>query len=257
MAVTKQMLIDVFRNLGVTPGMDMVVHSSLKSLGHVDGGADTVIDALLDTVGPKGTILMPVMTFSTVFNADTSTSETGLIGETMRKRPNAIRSLSPTHSTTGIGPKAKSLLDGHDAEIPYGPNGFGSPLDKLAKGGGYVMLLGVSHVSNTTSHLILYHADIPFLEQWRDVEVTSADGATRTVKARHAGCSDGFERLDPALVDAGVQSSLKIGKAEVRLMKGQDLLGVGLKAMRNNPALMLCGNYACEFCGYAASELNV
>ena len=58
------------RALGLAPGDVVLVHSSLGSLGHVEGGADAVIDALLDTVGTEGTVLVPTLTGSEGLDAD-------------------------------------------------------------------------------------------------------------------------------------------------------------------------------------------
>jgi aminoglycoside 3-N-acetyltransferase len=64
------------------------------------------VDAVLETAGPDGTVLMPVMTFGEPFDPAHSPSRCGLITETFRRRPDAVRSLSPTHSIAGIGADA-------------------------------------------------------------------------------------------------------------------------------------------------------
>ena len=50
--------------LGVPRGGLVMVHSSLRSLGHVAGGAETVVDALLETLGPEGTLVVPTFTYA-------------------------------------------------------------------------------------------------------------------------------------------------------------------------------------------------
>ena len=52
--VTRDTLTRGLRELGVAPGSVLQVHSSLSRLGYVEGGAETVIDALLEAVGPDG-----------------------------------------------------------------------------------------------------------------------------------------------------------------------------------------------------------
>ena len=52
------------QRLGLSVGDIVLVHSSLSGLGHVEGGADAVIDALLDAVGAAGTVLFPTLTGS-------------------------------------------------------------------------------------------------------------------------------------------------------------------------------------------------
>ena len=57
--VTMKTIADGLRQIGIQKGDVLLVHSSLKSLGRVAGGADTVINALIDTIGPEGTLVMP------------------------------------------------------------------------------------------------------------------------------------------------------------------------------------------------------
>ena len=59
-ALNKDDLKDIFREAGLKAGMTVEVHSSLHGLGYIVGYAQTVVDALLETVGPEGTIVMPL-----------------------------------------------------------------------------------------------------------------------------------------------------------------------------------------------------
>jgi aminoglycoside 3-N-acetyltransferase len=125
---------------GVTPGATILVHSSLRALGHVEGGAECVIGGLLDALGKGGTLLMPALSYAGV-NADSprfdvlrTSSNVGAIPETFRRMPGVQRSLHPTHSVCGIGPRASSLLAGHRHDrTPCGPH---SPYRLLAGCGG-------------------------------------------------------------------------------------------------------------------------
>ncbi len=255
--VTKRKLTNALKKLGLGAGMNVMVHSSLSRFGHVDGGAETVIEALLETVHPDGTVFMPVMTFGTPFNVRSTPSQTGLVTETFRQRADTVRSLSPTHSIVGVGPDAERILAGHDTDLPYGPNGPGSPLEKLLEEDAAILLMGVSHDRNTMAHMILYYLDHPFLEQWREVEVTDDDGSVRKVRVRHPGCGDGFANLDKVLDEEGVQLKLKVGDAVLRFVRARDLVKVGMRAVRWNPMLLFCGRFDCPFCGYAASDLDI
>jgi len=255
MSVTKDDILHGLRSLGVRPGDSFVMHSSLSSLGRVDGGPDAVIDAALESVAPGGTVLMPVMTFEGAFDVRHTSSKTGLVTETFRRRPNAIRSLNATHSIAGIGPDAQRLLDGHRDDLPFGPNGPGAPLGKLADMGGSIILLGVTHVSNTTIHIVHYLAGLPMREEWREIEVTDAGGRKKTVRVRHPGCSDGFDKLEPYFIEKGIQRTGHIGNAEVRIMKGRECIEAGLDAVGRDPTLVLCDRDDCRFCTYAKERL--
>ena len=92
--ITKEIIINGLKELGLKQGDTVLVHSSLSSFGYVDGGADTVIDALLETVGKEGTVLVPTLTGSEhlsaenppVFDVRNTPCWTGKIPETFRKR---------------------------------------------------------------------------------------------------------------------------------------------------------------------------
>ena len=56
---TEPELVAQLKQLGITPGGILLVHSSLRPLGKVEGGAETVVNALLEALGPEGTLLMP------------------------------------------------------------------------------------------------------------------------------------------------------------------------------------------------------
>lgn len=58
-SITKEDIKKGLRALGLKRGDIVGVHSSLRSFGYVEGGADAVIDALLEVVGKEGTIAMP------------------------------------------------------------------------------------------------------------------------------------------------------------------------------------------------------
>ena len=95
----------VLERLGLSAGDSVFVHSSLSSMGHVSGGAEAVADALLDVLGPRGTLMVPTFTFSgtTAFDARNSPSKTGAVTEAIRGRPPArqVRAdpLHPAHYT--------------------------------------------------------------------------------------------------------------------------------------------------------------
>ncbi len=90
----------------------MMYRSRYKSLGGVLGGPRTVVDALLEVVGPQGTLVVPTFTHSgtTHFDPRSSPSLNGAITEAARAHPCAVRSWHPTHAVTVIGPSAAELV---------------------------------------------------------------------------------------------------------------------------------------------------
>lgn len=57
--VVHERLVSDLRRLGIETGMTLLVHCSLSSIGWVVGGPVTVVKALLECIGPRGTLVMP------------------------------------------------------------------------------------------------------------------------------------------------------------------------------------------------------
>jgi len=169
-----------FRKLGIKPGMILLVHSSLKSLGWVCGDAVAVILALEDLLGVDGTLVMP--TFSSHLSEPskwinppvpeswwsairtemptydpqlTPTRGVGVIPETFRKQNGVLRSNHPQVSFAARGRYADTITGNHSLEYALGE---GSPLARIYELDGWVMLLGVDHVNNTSLHLAEYRS---------------------------------------------------------------------------------------------------
>lgn len=197
------MLADDLYRLGLRPGDRVVVHSSLKAIGPIDGGAETVIRALLDVIGPGGLLVVPTFTYFTVrFDPTSEPGLTGRIPETLRSWPGAVRSWHPTHSVAAIGAGAAALCAGHHL---VGGLALDSPLDRLAAQDGYVLLLGVGHVVDSTVHIGEAHLPVPYLgvpfqpDQPRRASVL-LDGEEIAVPLRHPpGCSRAFGAVERPL----------------------------------------------------------
>jgi len=121
--VTKNEIKSALSALGVRPGELALVHSSLKAFGRVENGADTVIDALLEVLGPEGTLVLPTFTLSfqplekIIFDTVNSKSEVGIITEVFRRRPGVLRSTHLVHSVAASGlplRKIKVLTDRYE-----------------------------------------------------------------------------------------------------------------------------------------------
>jgi aminoglycoside 3-N-acetyltransferase len=175
--------IAAFQELGLEPGMTVLLHSSLSALGWVCGGAQTIILALQEVLRGYGTLLMPThsadLSDPQYWSAPavprswwteiretmppydpqmTPTRGMGRIPELFRTQPNVYRSIHPAYSFAAWGEQALELVDGH--ELDYGL-GEKSPLARIYEAGGWVLLLGVGHDSNTTLHLAEYRGDYP------------------------------------------------------------------------------------------------
>ncbi|WP_327346095.1 AAC(3) family N-acetyltransferase [Streptomyces europaeiscabiei] len=164
--------------LGVRPGGVLMVHSSLRGTGW---SPTEVRNALLDTLGPDGTLVVPAFTPE---NSDTSPSyrsrtegmterekadfrasmlpfepnatpcpTMGALAECVRTTPGAVRSAHPQTSFAALGRRAEELLAGHD---PYCHLGERSPMATLYAADAQVLLLRVGFEVCTAFHLAEY-----------------------------------------------------------------------------------------------------
>jgi len=232
--------------LGLRPGNHVLVHSSLSSLGQVEGGAQTVVDALLRAVGPSGTLLVPTLTGTEadgperdlVFDLSETPCWTGAVAEAARRRPEAIRSAHPTHSVAAIGAAADRLTADH--ELCITPCGTGSPYAKLAADpDGVILLLGCDHESNTTLHHVEELAGVAYhlqLEPARGVIRFLDRTEARDYWIHNWGTPRRFNAIEPLLDQRGLQTSGNVGEARARLMSAGPLVALGLDVLRADPS---------------------
>ena len=247
--ITQTQLSEGFAALGVPQGGKVLVHSSLRSLGQVEGGADAVIDSLLAVLGPAGTLLVPTLTGSEKFSPENppvfdplyTPAWTGIIPETLRKRPGAVRSLHPTHSAAAIGADAALLLGGHARSVT--PCDEWSPYGELARrDDGYILLIGVTHMSNTTFHHVEEVGGLPYHMQPGFAPATViVDGIahTRHIMLHKYGPARNFDVMEPFFLEHGIQRMGTVGEATVRLVHAPGMVRAALRAVAADPTLLL------------------
>ena len=235
--------------LGAAP---VIIHSSLKSFGRVEGGAQTVVSALAAVFE---TVVVPTFTYKTMITpmvgpanngisygsgtdqnrmAEFFTPEMpadplmGIIPETLRKHPRARRSNHPIQSFAGIN--AGKILAAQTRLNPL------APLGVLEKAGGWVILLGVDHTVNTSIHYAEKLAGRRTFVRW-------ALTPKGVVECPHfPGCSAGFQAIAPDLVRDIRQE--RIGEALIQAVPIKVIARI-----ENDPLALLCQQEDCERCG--------
>lgn len=167
MIVTKKDIEKAAIDAGIEQGDILLVHSSYKSLGEVDGGAETVIQGFLDALGCGGTLVLPTFCqkdFSNVYttwNID-KPSDTGYLTNYFRKREGSLRSDQATHSVAASGRLAYELtkthghthkLQGSMGDTPFSND---SPWEKMYQMNAKILLLGVTERCITFRHYAEY-----------------------------------------------------------------------------------------------------
>jgi aminoglycoside 3-N-acetyltransferase len=142
--------------MGVRPGMILMVHSSLSRVGWTEGGPVSVIQALLQVLGPSGTLVMPAESpqlgnpaTPAVFDPLTTPTTMGAIPEAFRSYPGTRRSSHPLVSVCANGPRAAEITAQHALEFC---EGRGTPFEKLYELDAWTLLLGVGFNRCTSLH---------------------------------------------------------------------------------------------------------
>ena len=247
-SVTKEQIVYSLKLGGIKNGDVVLMHSAMSSIGHVEGGADAVIDAVLEAVGPDGTFAVSTMAFDNPFDVENSPSTVGIISETHRKRPNSIRSLRPVHSINAIGAKAEELTADHDK---CDTNcGIGSPYLKLRDMGGKIILLGVDMNRNTTLHAIEDTMDSAYLVE-RTVPapkyMEDYEHKTMVMKKFCPGHRN-FLGFTADLRKADALIEVCIGNAVAKIIDVRKMFQLGEEFLSRDPLYFLCENENCEHC---------
>ena len=255
--VLKQDILEALEKVGVCRGQVLMVHTSLSSLGYVCGGAQVVIEALLEAVGREGTIMMPAQSWKNLDPATgvhwevpescwplirenwpaydkniTPTNTMGAVAEMFRQWPGAVRSDHPARSVAAWGKEAAWLTADHDLSNIFGD---GSPVGKLYELDGLVLLMGVGYDKNTSLHLADVRAAYPgkhnCLEHsavmengrrvWKDYETIFVDG-------------EDFSDIGTAFEKACTVRKASLGNGTLRLMKQRELVDFAVQWIEKN-----------------------
>ena len=241
--------------LGVRPGSVLLVHASLSSLGWVVGGAPAVVAALLDALGPDGTLVVPTHTTGNsdpagwgnppvpeawwpVIRAempafDPAVSRTqgiGVLPEVVRTWPRARRSAHPQVSFAAVGPAAERITEGHALESGFGER---SPLARVEDLDGDVLLLGAGHDANSSLHLAEYRVPDPPRETQAGA-VMRPDGRGWVEWEDVVADEEDFGALGAAFDATGAVRVGRVGAAEARLMGQRELVAFAVGWMVRN-----------------------
>ncbi|MBK8422188.1 AAC(3) family N-acetyltransferase [Candidatus Villigracilis saccharophilus] len=241
--------------LGLTKNL-VIAHASLKAFGLIDGGAEAMLNALLDST--RG-IIMPTFTYKSMLNPEVGPPQNGItygseadlnklaeayhpdmpvdklmgvLPEILRKHPKAKRSLHPIQSFAGI--RADGIIGSQRMYDPL------APIGSLADQDGWALLLGVDHTVNTSIHYAEKLAGRLQFIRWALVQdrVVECPG--------FPGDSDGFNVIAPALEKH--TRRVKIGNATVQAIHLKSLFKVVVDLIKENPFALLCQRPDCERC---------
>jgi aminoglycoside 3-N-acetyltransferase len=247
--VTREDITAGLRELGLRTGDIVVAHSSLSSFGKVEGGEETVVDAIFDVIGPEGTLVAPTFNYKPgIFDPNATESMCGRVTEAVRLRPNAVRSLHPTHSVAAVGALAHAVTEGHEKTHSFGR---GSALFKVLQANGKVLLLGVDHTSNSMIHVAEEIAGAPYLDRSLAVDIRISQEKIRRTWVRRPGCSAGFNAIREPLEEQGAISKTTVGSCTAMLMSARAVVNTAVEMLKSDPESLLCERPECPACAEA------
>lgn len=162
--ITRNDVFDLLESLDIRRDDVVTIHSSLREVGPIEGGADGLIDALKDYLS-GGLLLIPTHTWANVnaanpiFDVCTTVPCIGTLAKVAAFRKDGVRSLHPTHSMAAFGKNAREYLQ--DEEKSSTPTPVGGALSRLYELNGKVLLVGVGHERNTYLHAVDERIDRP------------------------------------------------------------------------------------------------
>ena len=227
------------RTAGIEAGDTVLVQSALRPVGHAEDGAAGVVEALLDVLGPDGTLVAPAFCFAHELGENplidplNDPSEMGAISETIRRLPGARRSVAYRHSVSAVGKYAADIVDvDYELSVFDIRSSFGKMLGHDTK----VLLLGVTYVNSTTHHFAEYLLQVPD----REVVPVSArlalpDGSERPIvvrdyrpreneDGRYYAFPHDFNRAGLMLERSGAVRISRLGNAITRVFGMRDLV---------------------------------
>jgi aminoglycoside 3-N-acetyltransferase len=234
----------------------VIAHASLHSFGRVHGGSETLVQALLESVGA---LVMPTHTYATMITPKIGPANNGIIygsgqdvnrmaeffsptmpadrlmgiiPETLRQRPEAKRSMHPILSFAGV--RATKILAAQTMAEPL------APIRMLAEWNGWVLLLGVDHTVNTAIHYAEKLAGRRQFTRWALTENGIVDCPG------FPGCSAGFRSIEQDVQQ--YTRKKQIGNALVQAVPIKELLAAVAARLQRNPKDLLCNDISCARC---------
>jgi aminoglycoside 3-N-acetyltransferase len=249
-------LVNELRDLGLDGSHPIIAHSSLSAFGYVQGGAETLVGAMLAV--SKG-VIMPTFTYQCMVTPKTGPPNNGMtygsgidtnrmaqffhpglpadpligsVAESLRRHPDAQRSRHPIYSFSGVD--ANEVLDAQTLAEPF------APIRLLTEARGLVLLMGVNHTANTSIHYGEQLAGRRQFVRW----ALTPQGIQEC--PRWPNCSYGFQDIAPWIASSTRET--QIGAAQVHVIPLEDLIAAVQDAIAKNALALLCNNLNCERC---------
>lgn len=247
MTVSFDELVLNFQRIGLTSGDVLLVHSSYKSFGGVEGGPQTVIDAIRSILTDEGTLIVPTFNYDFCdgkpFNIKKTPSKMGIISELVRTEPNSKRTFDPVFSFAILG-KHRDYLTGLRSEHSFGPNSIFAKLRELdAK----IMIIGLTYnESMTFFHHIeeIQGCDYRYFKEFKG-SITNYDDVKQDgkivlfVRDIEKGVQNAVDKMGSIMEQEEIVKNTIIGKSEIKIMNANDVYNRTVEEMKKNPHILI------------------
>ncbi|EGG41206.1 aminoglycoside N3'-acetyltransferase [Candidatus Nitrosarchaeum limnium SFB1] len=247
MTVSFDELVLNFQKIGLTSGDVLLVHSSYKSFGGIEGGPQTVIDAIRSILTDDGTLIVPTFNYDFCdgkpFNIKKTPSKMGIISELVRINSDSKRTLDPVFSFAILG-KYRDYLTDLRSEHSFGPNSIFAKLRELdAK----IMIIGLAYNESMT---FFHHieetqgCDYRYFKEFKG-SITNYDDVKQDgkiilfVRDIERGVQNAVDKMGSIMEQEEIVKSTIIGKSRVKIMKANDVYKRTVEEMKKNPHILI------------------
>ena len=247
---TKDILRNEIANLRIDPKGALLVHSSMKSIGPVEGGAETVLEALSEYMR-DGLLIFPTHTWrqigreTLIFDSRTLPSCVGILPELFRHRPGVLRSLHPTHSVAVLGKGAKEYIRGEETRTTPCPREgcWGKLLDLDAD----ILFLGCTLRSNTFLHGVEEWAGIPdrLDTKTQHLTIIGPGGEEYQTDMHRHNClacddvSENYIKMEPVFAKRGAIRYGTFGDAKCVIGNARRMRDITAEMLKREPQLFI------------------
>lgn len=236
--------IRALREVGVREGDMIFVHSSVAAFGkpHLENPQEFLsglVQVLTDSVGEKGTLIMPTFTYSfgkgEIFDRRHSPSTVGSLTEFFRRQPGVVRSLHPMLSVALWGERV-DLLD-----INKDTFGAGTIFDKLREHNAKIVFFGVSMAVCTFLHHVeqMHGVSYRFMKTFTgtviDNDCSYEDSYTYYARKLEENIDTDMMRIEPLVRSKGLMSEARVGSGSITIIDAAPLFAAGMDYLDADP----------------------
>jgi aminoglycoside 3-N-acetyltransferase len=254
MAWTKSQLIDDLKSFEIPAGSILHLKVSLRSIGPIEGGANTLIESLLEVVGPSGTLVADAFipcypvplskVHQQIISNPLSPSYAGAMANAMIKYPGMVRSKHPIQKYLAIGARAHELMDAHTPQ-----SGAYDVFADLIEKDAINITIGDKVNMGATAHVPVINMGYKKKLTSHGIHYRDEEGTIRLFMVNwYGGCTRGFPKFNAHYLSKGIVKKGKLGHAPTFLTHMRETAQVEAEILKHDPAFFFCDDPTCKDC---------